>query len=68
MRSLRRIEGINAPARAIRWIAWVGAAFARPLKGRISKCRDKGADGINIPVLEIKAAVGLAKVDVFKNY
>jgi hypothetical protein len=32
----------NVPARR------VGAAFARPLTGRISKCRDKGVYGIKI--------------------
>jgi hypothetical protein len=45
----------NAPARR------VGVAFARPLKGRISKCHDKRADGINVPVLGIDAAVDEGK-------
>jgi hypothetical protein len=40
----------NAPARR------VGTAFARPLKGRISKCRDKGGYGIKASVLGIQAA------------
>jgi hypothetical protein len=39
----------------------VGVAFARPFKGRISKCQDKGADGINAPVLGTNAADGEGK-------
>jgi hypothetical protein len=56
------MEWINAPVRE--WTMprpgakrRVGVAFVRPLQGRISKCHDKGADGINAPVLGIKAEV-----------
>jgi hypothetical protein len=51
--AMRRMDRVNSPVCEIQMPGpvGVGATFARPLTGRISKCRAKGTYGINLPYI-----------------